>query len=252
MDAEKNQIPVNSLLECSQTIFSLVAPFCCGERGAALPADYRDKILAGFDELERMAFERQIGMVILKDAKYALAAFVDEAVLTSNWPGRSGWMGRPLQLEMFGDHVAGEGFFERLSQLRQGGEANLHLLELYYICLQLGFEGIYKVRGLEQLMALQVDLRSQIEGYRGVVDPRLAPDGAPREGLLTRVRREVPYWVITVATVAVIFFGYLGYAYTIDRLSRAGLLAIQNDLELLRQLSDDRRPMAVAGTEVAQ
>ena len=87
--------------------------------------------MAGFDQMERMAFERQIAMVILKDAKYALAAFVDEAVMCSRWPGRTAWMSRPLQLEMFGDHVAGEGFFERLAQLRQGGEANLDLIELY-------------------------------------------------------------------------------------------------------------------------
>ncbi|SDL99820.1 type VI secretion system protein ImpK [Geoalkalibacter ferrihydriticus] len=251
MEAQRETDRVNALLECSQMLFSLVAPLR-GGAGAPLPdEDFRDRILAGFDAMERMAFERQIGMVILKDAKYALAAFVDEAVMTSPWANRMTWMSRPLQLEMFGDHVAGEGFFERLAQLRQGGEPNLDLIELYYVCLQLGFEGIYKVRGLEQLMALQVDLRSQIEGYRGVADPRLAPQGVPREGLFTRVRREVPYWVVTVVTVAVIFFGYVGYAYTINRMAAHSVVQMEAEGRTVQQLALDQRRGPAVAEEVA-
>lgn len=228
MQADKIHRPVNPLLECGETIFSLMAVFIKGDRGAGLGPDYRDKILSGFDIMERMAFERQIGSLVLKDAKYALAAYIDEAVLSSAWPGRSQWMSRPLQLELFGDHLAGEGFYDRLTQLRQGGEANLDLLELYYVCLQLGFEGVYKIRGLEQLMALQVDLRSQIEGYRGVLDPKLSPQGVPTVPLISRVGREVPYWVITVVTVAVIFFTHLGYSMALTKLADRSVASIDS------------------------
>ncbi|WP_305042643.1 type IVB secretion system protein IcmH/DotU [Geoalkalibacter sp.] len=242
---------INVLLECSQTLFRLTAQLRGGDSSRLPGEDFREQILKGFDELERMAFERQIGMVILKDAKYALAAFVDEAVLSSSWAGRLAWMSHPLQLEMFGEHLAGEGFFERLAQLRQGGEANLDLIELYYVCLQLGFEGIYKVRGLEQLMALQVDLRSQIEGYRGVVDPRLAPQGVPREGLFTKVRREVPYWVIGVMTLAFVCFGYLGYARTIGNLANSTLREMRGDAQVVGQLAAKGRPSATVRGEEA-
>ncbi|RFA29847.1 hypothetical protein CAI21_08410 [Alkalilimnicola ehrlichii] len=187
---EKVDLKINPLLECSAQLFALVAPLRA-ERDAQLnlPDDFREQVLGGFDVLERMAFERQIDTATVQDAKYALAAFIDEAVMASEWPGRLDWMGRPLQLEFFGEHLAGEGFFERLNKLRQGGEQNVNLLELYYVCLQLGFEGIYKLRGLEQLMALQVDLRSQIDGYRGVADPRLSPDGAVQTSVFSRVGR---------------------------------------------------------------
>lgn len=249
MDGPTNQI--NGLLECSQTLFRLTAQLREGNPARLSAEDFREQILKGFDELERMAFERQIGMVILKDAKYALAAFVDEAVLGSSWSGRLSWMSHPLQLEMFGEHVAGEGFFERLAELRQGGEANLELIELFYVCLQLGFEGIYKVRGLEQLMALQVDLRSQIEGYRGVVDPRLAPQGVPREGLFTKVRREVPYWVIGVTTLALVCFGYLGYAWTLGNLATDSLRDMRADAQAVGQLAAKGRPAAAVPGEDA-
>ncbi len=228
MTKEPTRQVLNPLLECGETIFCLMAVFIRGDRGAALALDYREKILSGFDIMERMAFERQIGSLVLKDAKYALAAYIDEVVLNSAWPGRTQWMSRPLQLELFGDHLAGEGFFDRLTLLRQGGEANLDLLELYYVCLQLGFEGIYKIRGLEQLMALQVDLRSQIEGYRGVQDPNLSPDGVPTVPLMSRVGREVPYWVITVVTVAIIFFTHLGYSMALTKLADRSVASIDS------------------------
>lgn len=227
---------VNALLDCAATVLALVAPFRRGDRGAGMGEGFRESVLAGFDELERTGLERQIGTPVLREARYALASLVDEAVLSSSWGGRTAWMSNPLQLEMFGDHLAGERFFEKLSFLRQGGEANVELLELYYVCLQLGFEGVYKLRGLEQLTALQVDLRSQIDDYRGVTDPRLSPHAAPREGFVTRVRREIPSWVIGVATVAVIFFTYLGYALAVERAMKASVAGIEGAREaLLRQ-----------------
>lgn len=227
---------MNPLLDSAAGILALIAPFRFGDRGAGQGESLRETILAGFDEMERAALEKQIGTPVLREAKYALAALVDETILGSAWPGKTAWMSRSLQMEIFGDHLAGERFFEKLTFLRQGGESNVDLLELYYVCLQLGFEGIYKLRGLEQLTALQVDLRSQIEDYRGVADPRLAPHGLPKGGIITRVRREIPAWVIGVFTVSVVFFTYLGYSMSIDRLMKSSVSEIQSAREsILRQ-----------------
>ena len=217
---------VNPLLESATSLFALTAPFRAADRGAAVPENYRENILAGFDELERMAFERQISMSVVKDTRYAMAAYVDEVVLTSQWPGRLDWMARPLQLEFFGEHLAGEGFFTKLADLRQGGEPNADLLELYYVCLQLGFEGVYRLKGLEQLMALQVDLRSQIEGYHEIKSNRLSPGGVPTVTLLARARAEIPYWVIGTVTLAAVFFFYIGYSYVTEKVSTDSVATI--------------------------
>lgn len=203
--------PANPLIECSAELLAVVMPLRSGREGGAVPEDFRERVLQAFDTLERMALERQITTAHVQEAKYALAAFVDESVLASEWDGRLDWMSQPLQLEFFGEHLAGEGFFRHLATLRQGGDANIDLLELYYLCLQLGFEGVYRMRGIEQLMALQVDLRSQIDGVRGVADPRLSVDGVPREGMLQRVGRHVPFWVIGAVTGAAVALAYTGY-----------------------------------------
>jgi type VI secretion system protein ImpK len=152
------------------------------------------------------------------------------------------WMSNPLQLKYFGEHLAGESFFAKLNKLRQGGEKNLDLLELYYTCLQLGFEGMYKLRGLEPLMALQVDLRSQIDGYRGVVDPKLAPDGVPKTGIIARVSRHVPYWAIAVVTVGMLFFGYTGYTVMLAKRVDESLSSLESELARL-----SHRPKPIAG-----
>lgn len=225
---------VNHLLECSASVFALTARLKRNIEGESL-SDYREQITKAFDVLERMAFERQIETSTVQDAKYALAAFVDEAVLASDYPGRMEWMSNPLQLQFFGEHLAGENFYQKLNALRQSGEKNLELLELYYTCLQLGFEGMYRMRGLEALMALQVDLRSQIDGYRGIVDPRLAPEGKPKTGIIARVSRHIPFWVIGVVTIGLVFFSYAGYSVLLSKQVDASLQKIDRQIAVISE-----------------
>ncbi len=223
----------NSILHCCEPLFALAAPLSDDRKASKLPADFREQILNELTAIDKRGFDLQIGMVELKDAKYALTAFIDELVLNSSWPQREEWMARPLQLEFFGEHTAGEGFFTRLATLRQGGEENVNLLEVFYYCLQLGFEGVYRIKGIEHLMALQVDLRAQIDGYRGPMDHALANSGRPTHALINQVRRQVPYWVIAVVTIAVVFFTYIGYAVFSSKLAEASISKVDTAREVI-------------------
>jgi type VI secretion system protein ImpK len=102
----------------------------------------------------------------IAEARYAVVAFIDERVLRSNWPGRVEWMNQPLQLQLYNEFAAGENFFVRMRALIQAGESRA--LEIYYLCLALGFVG---AAGAAQRA------QSMIEGARG----RLValPPGAP-------------------------------------------------------------------------
>jgi type VI secretion system protein ImpK len=239
MNTESPMTAHNPMLSCCEHLFSLAAPLKDDRKAASVDANFREQVLSAFIAMEKAAFEQQIGMVEFKDAKFALASYIDEMVLTSTWPGRPEWMSRPLQLEFFGEHTAGEGFFTRLANLRQGGEDNLHLLELYYYCLQLGFEGVYKIKGLEHLMALQVDLRSQIDGYRGPVKTQVSPEGLPGNILINQVRRHVPYWVIAVVTIATAFFTYMGYSVVSGNVAESSIASVLKDREVILKLPAD-------------
>jgi type VI secretion system protein ImpK len=78
-------------------------------------------------------------------AMFALVAFVDETVLLADFPLRSEWMSYPLQLEMFQTNVAGIEFYDRLSNLLLNTQANADVIEIYYLCLLLGFKGRYYI-----------------------------------------------------------------------------------------------------------
>ena len=52
---------------------------------------------------------------------------------------------------LFGDQLAGENFFNRLESLRARGSAHLQALEVFHMCLLLGFQGRYIIEGSEKL-----------------------------------------------------------------------------------------------------
>ncbi|HVG19897.1 MAG TPA: type IVB secretion system protein IcmH/DotU [Blastocatellia bacterium] len=83
--------------------------------------------------------------------KFALAALADETVLTADFPLRDEWEKYPLQLEYFGEHLAGVKFFERLEELMKDAESNADVIEVYYVCMLIGYKGKYKIYLEDQL-----------------------------------------------------------------------------------------------------
>lgn len=73
-------------------------------------------------------------------ARFAVCAWIDEAVMSSAWNERTTWQREPLQLKYYQTTNAGELFFERLNSLA------IHqndVREVYYLCLAMGFMGRY-------------------------------------------------------------------------------------------------------------
>ena len=112
-------------------------------------------------------------------AIYAVVAFVDESVLNSALPAFADWPRRPLQEEVFGEHMAGEVFFENLRGLlvRQDSPELADLLEVYFICLLLGFQGRYGGSQSSELAVLKQSIADKITRVRGT-GGELSPDWA--------------------------------------------------------------------------
>ncbi len=153
-----------------------------------------------FDQMARKCREAGIPDEDANEAKYAIAAFTDEQIFRSAWPGRSQWMGQPLQLIYFNENTAGEGFFQRMAQL-QNQPQRAHVLEIYYLCLCLGFQGQYAVRGGEGLGPIIDQLGSRLGSSLGNTDV-ISPHGEPREAFRGLMRREMPLVGLSIA-----FFG---------------------------------------------
>lgn len=213
----KEKYQKNLLLQLCKDLLASMMLFQQPDKNNQIETEFRDQICAQFLLLEETALKKHISNVTLQHMKYALAAFFDELVLSSNWLYRTQWMMQPLQMEFFGEHLAGEGFFKRLNQLRQDPLANIELLELFYVCLQFGFEGMYRMQGLENLGALQVDLWAQIKTIRGFSDHKLSPDSFLPENTIKKNKLHLPFWVIGCVTLVIILLMYGGFTIAINQ-----------------------------------
>lgn len=127
-------------------------------------------------------------------AKYAFCALLDEIVLASGFALRDEWERMPLQLRLFGEHLAGEGFFNRLEQLRLEPARHIEELEVYYTCLLLGFQGRYLLEGSEKLGYLTHKLGQEIQQVRGG-KADFAPNWQLPQRFQAFVRHELPLWL---------------------------------------------------------
>src|SRR5690606_39884196 len=105
----------------------------------------------------------------VKLAVYASIALLDESVLNSSQPMFASWPRQSLQEEVFGDHIAGENFFAHLQDLmaRQDSEDLADVLEVFHLCLLLGFRGRYAFRADGGTDRLADGVPQKSRGVRG-------------------------------------------------------------------------------------
>lgn len=171
-----------------------------------------DHLRTRLQHLFRVAEDQSKSFAIHPDvyasARYAVTAYIDEMIISSRWANREQWSARPLQYDFFGEYMAGEGFFERLDTIRRSMPINADLLEVYGLCLILGFEGQYRVHERERLRGLIEDVTREVQAKRGDV-PALSPHGKRPEELMELVKRELPVWVVLVTSAGIVFLFYL-------------------------------------------
>lgn len=154
------------------------------------------RIAGVFEQMAEKARRFRIPDADVAEARYALCAFMDEQILRSEWSGRQDWMSQPLQLIYFNENTAGEGFFTRLEALEQQ-PARVHVLQIYYLCLTLGFQGQYAVRGGEGISAIVERLANRLARHLPRTAP-LSPHGELLSKRRAAGRSELPLLALSV------------------------------------------------------
>jgi type VI secretion system protein ImpK len=172
------------------------------------PEILRRRIMTLLEEMDRRGQDAGISKQDLEDARDAIVAFIDEQLFRSPWQGRQEWMLEPLQLVCFHENTAGEGFFDRLSALERD-PSRLHVVEVYYLCLALGFQGKLAVRGGDGLGPTMDRLLGDLARAtpKGEV---LGPHALAADSGRRRRRAEAPVLVIGAAIVALALFIAIG------------------------------------------
>lgn len=170
---------------------------------------FREQLRLFLKDFETRARRLGVDADDTRHASFAFCALVDEVILQSGFECRARWELKPLQLELFGDHLAGERFFDQLEQLRQGGAARVQVLEVFHLCLLLGFQGRYLLEGHEKLDWLTARLGDEIAHLRGR-RAGFAPHGEPPDRIAHQLRHELPLWTIGAVVALMGLLAFIG------------------------------------------
>ena len=182
------------------------------------PTALRDSLVKSVRTFEARARADGATTEKIVAARYALCTSIDEAAANTPWGASGAWSQHGLLALFHNETEGGEKFFQILARLAENPQANVDVLELMYVCLQLGFEGRYRVveGGQRQLDAVRQRLLSIIRQQRGEYERDLAGNwrgvsaaGQPRLGWLS-------IWVV-VAVGALLLLGlYFGFKLSLS------------------------------------
>ena len=181
------------------------------------PAGFRQTVVQQLTAFEQAATKRGIKPETILVARYALCTLLDEAVSSTPWGGTAQWMAQSLLVTFYRETGGGEKFFLLLNKMAENPAANLELLEFFYACLALGFEGRFRVidGGKAQLEQTREKLYELIRRGRGQDEPDLS---LRWKGIETRPRRisgALMLWLTLSACALVLASVYLTYLFSL-------------------------------------
>ena len=151
-------------------------------------------------------------------ARFAVFAWIDEAILNSPWKEKDRWQGEQLQRLHYHTTDAGEIFYERLNAI---GFHQREVREVYFLCLALGFTGRFIHAGDEHLLEqLKISNLKLITGSAmdlpNLESEELFPEALPvTEGFPGQrdARKRFTFYTLGGIAIPVLLFGVLFMIY---------------------------------------
>lgn len=208
----------NPLISTAVPLFALIAPLRSMATHASIP-ELHKQIMDKIRGFESDAVRRGASPEHARIASYALCSLLDEAVLATPWGAHSFWVHQSLLVKFHGDAWGGEKFFEFLDKLVVQPGTHLHLIEFFWLALNLGFKGKYGVinQGANSLEEKRLELYQLIQRVRGDYDRDLSAHWQGFQDARIAITHYLPIWVIGVGTLLFLVLAYLGFAYALNQ-----------------------------------
>jgi type VI secretion system protein ImpK len=158
-----------------QEVFTAVVRLRYNRQAVSNAESFRAQIKQALRIAEQEARSGGCSAEDVRQAVFALVAFLDESALGCRNPAFADWPRLPLQAELYGHQLAGEVFFQELQKTlsRSDSAETADLLEVYYLCLLLGFKGRYAAGGdLHSVMAVVQEKIRRVRGPSAALSPR--------------------------------------------------------------------------------
>ena len=123
------------------------------------PQEERLKIRALIDQAEAILG----GGEQWDHAKYALTSWIDEMLVDSPWEGREWWSNNVMEVDLFNTRLCNEQFYTRAT--KAANLNNRDALEVFYICVVLGFRGLYRDPQLAELLTHSHNLPPNLDTW---------------------------------------------------------------------------------------
>ena len=162
------------------------------------------------------------------EARFAVCAWIDEAILCSGLPERELWMGELLQRRLYGTTRAGEEFYDHLRDLN---DAMMQVRDVYYHCLALGFKGRFFESDLNgELDTIKKQNLQLLKGNCSMLSAGnlmgFFPDSYPQNQVIRR--RRLPRIALSyltllmiLAPIIIILLTYISYDRSLDGLMQS-------------------------------
>src|ERR1700724_666456 len=175
-DTSAKTLRSDTLALLYQNILTGIVRIQAGRQPLTDVETFRKRMKAALQEVEREANVAGYSSGEVRDGEFAVVAFLDETILSSREPKAEEWRKRPLNIELFGQAIAGDVFFDKLGDIERSADSQhlADLLEVYLLCLLLGFEGRFAAPLRGEAFRIMERLRGRIEGIR-TIDYKLAP-----------------------------------------------------------------------------
>jgi type VI secretion system protein ImpK len=209
------------------------------------PAGLRASLRQSVDAFEAAARAAGASEENVAAASFALCALVDESAGSTPWG--AGWSANGLLAERHGERSGSEKFFQRLEQCMADPAADptrRELLEFFYVCLALDFEGRFRHlpdgrqalaelrgRALEVLRAQRPARDGELsDSWRGLAVPARRPAGA------------LGLWAAAAGAALLLAALYIAYSVSLGSLSDP----VARELAQLKVAAEPERPRAAA------
>lgn len=198
---------LNALVEAANPILAAVPQIRHALRHPD-PAGLHGQLKEQVDSFERSALAAGIAEDQVQTARFALCALLDDSAAATPW-GRQ-W----LSLGLLADEHAGETFFARLDEMLGDPERNAELLEFFYVCLALGFEGRHRggEGGRQTLAQVRTRVYGIIEQRQGRKSTDLSARWRGAEVRPRGVSGALVLWGVAAGCLLVLAGLYFGYS----------------------------------------
>lgn len=159
----------------------------------------RPQIAALLKEFEERAIRYRHRESVIQVAKFGLASFVDETVLTQDFNLKEEWEKYPIQLEYFGEQLAGNKFYDKLDAMLRQIDVTADAVEVYYVCMLLGFRGRYAVYEQDKFLKIMQKTADALVKVGKITKVELSPHWLVNDQPEPPKKRGMPTWAKMMA-----------------------------------------------------